>query len=149
MLAVLLLGEYRLSLDDKGRLSVPAAIRHELRTPDDQTLVITKFFEHCLVIYPKPAWLERQQQLLELPNSPGARAFLRQLCASASICNLDRQGRILLSPKLRQYAAIDSEVLMIGMIWKLEVWAPERWETYESDESSGFDKHAFTEELRL
>jgi MraZ protein len=71
------------------------------------------------------------------------------LCASASICNLDRQGRILLSPKLRQYAAIDSEVLMIGMIWKLEVWAPERWEAYENDESSGFDKHAFTEELRL
>ena len=63
---VVLLGEYRLSLDDKGRLSVPAAIRHalhELYAPDDQALVITKFFEHCLVMYPKPAWLERQKQL--------------------------------------------------------------------------------------
>ena len=149
---VVLLGEYRLSLDDKGRLSVPAAIRHtlhELYAPDDQALVITKFFEYCLVMYPKPAWLERQKQLLDLPNSPGARAFLRQLCASASVCNLDRQGRILLSPKLRQYAAIDAEVLMIGMIWKIEVWAPGRWETYERDESSEFDKHAFTGELRL
>jgi MraZ protein len=147
-----LLGEYRLSLDEKGRLSVPAALRHTLHdfyAPDDQTLVITKFFEHCLVVYPKPAWLERQQQLLALPNNPSARAFLRQLCASASVCHLDRQGRILLPPKLRQYAAIDSEVLIIGMIWKLEVWAPDRWEVYEGDESSEFDKHAFTTELRL
>jgi MraZ protein len=147
-----LLGEYRLSLDDKGRLSVPAILRHtlhDLYAPDDQTIVVTKFFEHCLVLYPKPAWIERQQQLLELPNNPDARAFLRQLCASASICHLDRQGRILIPPKLRQYAAIDSEVFLIGMIWKLEVWSPSRWEAYESDESSKFDKHAFTAELRL
>jgi MraZ protein len=111
--------------------------------------VITKFFEHCLVIYPQPAWLERQKQLLDLPNNPEARAFLRQLCASASVCHLHRQGRILIPPKLRQYAAINSEVLLIGMIWKLELWSPARWEVYESNGSSEFDKHAFTAALRL
>ena len=148
----MLLGEYHLSLDDKGRLSVPAVLRHtlhDLYAPDDQTVVITKFFEHCLVIYPQPAWIERQQQLLELPNNSDTRAFLRQLCASASVCHLDRQGRILIPPKLRRYAAIDSEVFLIGMIWKLEVWSPAQWEAYEGDENSGFDKHAFTAELRL
>jgi MraZ protein len=147
-----LLGEYRLSLDDKGRLSIPAVLRHtlhEIYAPNDQTLVVTKYFEHCLVIYPKAVWLEIQDQLLNLRNEPGIRAFLRQFCASASICHLDRQGRILLPPKLRQYADIETEVLLIGVMRKLEVWSPVRWEAYETQESERFDAHTLLTELRL
>ena len=88
-------------------------LRHTLReqyAPGDQTLVVTKYFENCLVAYPKTVWLEIQTQLLELRNDSSTRAFLRQFCASASVCNLDRQGRILIPSKLRQYAEIESEV---------------------------------------
>ena len=148
----MLLGEYSLSLDEKGRLSVPAMLRHTLRelyAPDDQTLVLTKYFEHCLVVYPKAVWLEIQQQLLELRNDGSARAFLRQFCASASVCNLDRQGRILIPPKLRQYAMIDSEALVIGMLKKLEIWSPARWEAYETAESARFESHTHFMDLRL
>jgi MraZ protein len=147
-----LLGEYRLSLDDKGRLSIPAVLRHtlhDLYAPNDQTLVVTKYFEHCLVIYPQAVWLEIQAQLLDLRNDPGARAFLRQFCASASVCHLDRQGRILIPPKLRQYADIDTEACVIGMMRKLEVWSPARWEAYDAQESGRFDAHARLMELRL
>jgi MraZ protein len=147
-----LLGEYRLSLDDKGRLSIPAVLRHTLHefyAPNDSALVVTRYFENCLVIYPKAVWLEIQEQLLGLQNDAGSRAFLRQFCASASVCNVDRQGRILIPPKLRQYAEIDSEALLIGVVKKLEVWAPARWEAYDAQESTRFDTHARLMELRL
>ena len=148
----MLVGEYSLSLDDKGRLSVPAVLRHTLReqyAPGDQTLVVTKYFENCLVAYPKTVWLEIQAQLLELRNDVSTRAFLRQFCASASVCNLDRQGRILIPPKLRQYAEIESEVLVIGVLRKLELWSPGRWELYDREESSRFESHTRLMELRL
>jgi MraZ protein len=147
-----LLGQYHLSLDDKGRLSVPAVLRHtlhELYAPNDQTVVLTKYFEHCLVVYPKAVWLEIQEQLLALRNDASTRAFLRQFCASANVCNLDRQGRILIPPQLRQYADIDSEALLIGVVRKLELWSPLRWEAYDAHESSRFESHTRLMELRL
>jgi MraZ protein len=149
---VLLVGEYRLNLDDKGRLSVPAVLRHTLRelyAPDDTTLVVTRYFENCLVAYPKAIWLDIQTQLLELPNDAPSRAFMRQFCASASVCNLDRQGRLLIPPKLRQYADINGEVLVIGVARKLELWSPSRWEAYDAAESSRFDTNARLMDLRL
>lgn len=148
----MLLGEYRLSLDDKGRLSVPAALRHTLRelyTPDDATLILTKFFEDCLVAYPKAIWLDIQTQILGLPNDRSSRAFKRQLYASANVCSLDRHGRLLLPPKLRQYAEIDTEVLVIGMVEKFELWSPTRWEAYEADAGSQFDASDHLVDLRL
>jgi MraZ protein len=147
-----LLGEYHLNLDDKGRLSVPASLRHALRelyAPDDTTLVVTKFFENCLVLYPKAEWLDIQKQLLDLPNDGSARAFIRHFCASANVCTLDRQGRMLVPPKLRQYAELDAEVLMIGMVKKLELWSPHRWAGYEASEASRFDTHERVMALRL
>lgn len=147
-----LLGEYHLNLDDKGRLSVPATVRHalhELYAPDDTTLVVTKFFENCLVLYPKAEWLTIQKQLLDLPNDSSSRAFIRHFCASANVCTLDRQGRVLIPPQLRQYAEIDAEALIIGMVRKLELWSPRRWAGYEASEASRFDTHARVMELRL
>ena len=117
----MLLGEYHLNLDDKGRLSVPANMRHalhELYAPDDTTLVVTKFFENCLVLYPKAEWLTIQKQLLDLPNDGSSRAFIRHFCASANVCTLDRQGRVLLPPKLRPYAEIDAGGPIICLVQK-------------------------------
>ena len=148
----MLLGEYHLNLDDKGRLSVPASLRstlHECYAPEDTTLVVTKFFENCLVLYPKAEWLTIQTQLLDLPNDSSSRAFVRHFCASANVCTLDRQGRVLIPPKLRQYAEIDAEALMIGMVRKLELWSPRRWEGYEASEASRFDTHEHVMALRL
>jgi MraZ protein len=147
-----LLGEYHLNLDDKGRLSVPASLRnalHEFYAPDDTTLVVTKFFENCLVLYPKAEWLTIQTQLLDLPNDGTSRAFVRHFCASANVCTLDRQGRVLIPPKLRQYAGIDAEALMIGVVKKLEIWAPHRWEGYAANETPHFDTHEHVTALRL
>ena len=148
----MLLGEYRLNLDDKGRLSVPSALRHTLRelyAPDDTSLIVTRFFENCLVVYPKVVWLGIQAQLLAMPNDPPSRAFVRQFCASASTCSLDRQGRLLIPPKLRQYADINGDVLVHGVVNKLELWSPSRWEVYEATENDPFETNARVMQLRL
>jgi len=147
-----LVGEYHLNLDDKGRLSVPASLRntlHELYAPDDTTLVATKFFENCLVLYPKTEWMIIQTQLLTLPNDESSRAFLRHFCASAQVCSLDRQGRLLVPPKLRQYADIETEALMVGMLKKVELWAPRRWEGYEASDPSRFNMNEHVKALQL
>lgn len=148
----MLLGTYPLTLDEKSRLSMPAVLRHTLHefyAPDDTTLIVTKFFENCLVIYPKQEWLAIQQQLLELPNDPNSRAFLRQFCASAQVCTLDRQGRLLIPPALRQYASLENAAVMIGVIKKLELWSPTRWAEYESAQDTRFDTHPRLMDLRL
>lgn len=148
----MLLGEYYLSLDDKGRLSIPATLRRTLRdvyAPHETSLVVTRFFENCLVVYPQPEWVVIQQRLLALPNEPSLRAFTRQFCASASPCTLDRQGRLLVPPKLRQYAEIDTEVVVLGVMRKLEVWSPRRWEAYEAQERSRFDSNPHLMDLPL
>lgn len=146
------LGEYHLSLDDKGRLSVPASLRsalHKRYAPDDTTLVVTKYFENCLVLYPEAEWLAIQKQLLDLPNDSTSRAFIRHFCASANVCPLDRQGRVLIPPKLRQYAGIDGDARIIGVNNKLELWDPDRWESYTASEMPHFDTHEPLKALRL
>lgn len=148
----MLVGQYPLSLDEKGRLSVPAAVRQALRedyAPDEGGVVLTKFFEHCLVVYPLPVWRDIEGQLQSLPNDPASRAFLRQFCASAVVCKLDRQGRVLIPAGLRQYAGIEAEALMIGMMRKLELWSPPRWEAYEETATAQFDTNAHLMQLRL
>ena len=148
----MLLGEYHLNLDDKGRLSVPASLRnalHEFYAPDDTTLVVTKFFENCLVLYPKAEWLTIQTQLLDLPNDGTSRAFVRHFCASANVCTLDRQGRVLIPPKLRQYAEIDAEALMIGVVKKLEIWARIVGKAMQPVKHRAFDTHERVTALRL
>ena len=128
----MLLGEYRLSLDDEGRLSLPASVRQTLRemyAPDEDTLVITRFFEGCLVLYPRAEWLRALEQL----QGDGApRALLRSFRASAEVLTLDRQGRVCIPPAFRRYAEIDKEVFLVGMVRKLELWASHRWDTLEA-----------------
>ena len=79
----MLVGEYDLSLDEKGRLSVPAGLRHILQelygSEGGNTLFITRYFENCLVVYPKPVWMDIQEQVNELPNDAKSPLFYTQL----------------------------------------------------------------------
>lgn len=149
----MLVGEYDLSLDEKGRLSVPAGLRHilhELYGPDDGSLLfITRYFESCLVVYPKPVWMDIQEQVNELPNDAKSRSFTRSFYSSASMLNLDRQGRMLIPQKLRQCAGIGAEAHMVGVGRKLELWSPTRWEAYEVNQPTDFESHEQIAALKL
>ena len=123
------LGRHHHSLDAKGRLAIPSRFRDELAGG----VVLTRGIDRCLSLYPLVEWEPLAAKVNALPISdPDARAFRRLVFSEAVDLSLDGQGRILLPPKLRGYAGIEREVVVIGVNAYLEIWSPERWNAVNS-----------------
>ncbi len=121
------IGEYHHTLDGKGRLILPAKFRTHL----GDCCIATRGLDHCLFVFPIEEWRSLEQRLRNLPlTKPEARAFSRFFFSGATECELDGQGRILISPSLREYAAINREIVIIGVSARIEIWAKERWLDY-------------------
>ena len=122
-------GDLSLSLDPKGRLAIPTKYRERIAELCGGALVATiSLTERCLVIYPSPEWRRIEQQLQALPAlDPKAQAISRLLIGHASECEMDNQGRILVPPTLREVAALDRRVRMIGQVNKFELWDEDHW----------------------
>lgn len=128
------LGEYVHTIDEKGRLAVPARFRAGLAGG----LVITRGLDRCLAIYPIEEWKRLAEQVSALPMTDRrARAFRRLVFANASDVIPDRQGRILIPPRLREYAGLDGEVVITGIDTYIEVWNPQAW-SEERERVEGF-----------
>ncbi|GAA5526539.1 division/cell wall cluster transcriptional repressor MraZ [Herpetosiphon gulosus] len=120
------LGEYEHTVDDKGRLAIPAKFRAGLA----EGLVLTRGFDQNLLLYPMPVWRELAARINALPiTQPSARNLRRLMFAGASDLGLDKQGRIVLPPNLRQYATITNQAVVTGMDSFIEIWSAERWQT--------------------
>lgn len=131
------LGEYVHTIDEKGRLAVPARFRAGLAAG----LVITRGLDRCLAIYPLEEWKRLAEQVSALPMTDRrARAFRRLVFANASDVIPDRQGRILIPPRLREYAGLDGEVVITGIDTYIEVWNPQAW-SEERERVEGFDSN--------
>ena len=129
------LGEYRHTIDDKGRLTIPAKYRALLAAG----MVITRGFDRNLMAFSLEGWEELAARVKSLPwGDPGAREFRRRVFSGAVDLVPDRQGRVLLPPFLREFANIDSDVVVTGMLDHLEIWNTDAWEPVrkaaESDE---------------
>ena len=119
------LGEYRHSIDAKGRLAIPARFRGEL----GEGLVVTRGLDRCLSIYPQSEWEPLAERLSSLPVSePAVRALRRTFFTGAFACEMDKQGRILIPSALREYAGLDGEVVIAGLNTYIEIWSGENWE---------------------
>jgi len=130
-----LLGEYRHSLDSKGRLIIPARFRDEL----GDRFVITKGLDNCLFVYPEKEWVLISSRLQELPfTRADARAFVRLFLAGASEVEPDGQGRILIPLNLRLYAEILKDACLIGVGSRVEIWETEKWEIYSEQSAADF-----------
>lgn len=129
------LGEYTHTIDDKGRLTIPAKFRGELAAG----LVVTRGFDQNLMIFPLDGWQELAERILSRPlGDEDVRAFRRRVFSGAVDLSPDRQGRIVLPPYLRDFAGIDGEVVVAGMYNNIEVWSVEAWGTVrDSIENSG------------
>ena len=126
-------GEYRHSVDDKGRLAVPAKFRAQL----EGGAVVCKWLDNCLAILTRHGWEELAEKTATLPlTNPGSRAFQRHVFGGAAEVELDRQGRIVLPGYLREYGALVGEVVIVGARDHAEIWAPARWETYRAEMES-------------
>jgi MraZ protein len=126
------LGTYEYTLDDKGRLSVPARFREILAEKQiPEKLIITQGLDTCLFGYPLDEWKAFEQKIIHRPLNRGDdRYFVRRLLAGAVECPLDKQGRIVLPAGLRQYAGLAREVVIVGVSNRFEIWAPEKWQEY-------------------
>ncbi len=125
------IGEYRHSLDDKGRVIVPSKYRDKL----GETFVLTKGLDGCLFIYTLPEWSIFEQKLRSLPlTSTNARKFVRFFLSGAIECNTDKQGRILIPVNLRNYSEMLKDIVFVGMSNRIEVWSDQKWTSYNEDE---------------
>ncbi len=124
-------GQFVHSVDAKGRISLPARFRDVLLADDDARFVLTPaLFDPCLHLYPMRAWEEFEQKVSELPSlDPNAVRFRRMYVSAAVECELDKAGRVLVPPHLRERAELDkSEALWAGMGRILELWSRARWD---------------------
>ncbi|GIG90038.1 MULTISPECIES: division/cell wall cluster transcriptional repressor MraZ [Plantactinospora] len=129
------LGTHTPRLDDKGRLILPAKFRDELAGG----VVITKGQERCLYVFPMPEFQRIAGQLREQPMThKAARAYSRVFFASAHDEIPDKQGRVTIPIHLREYAALDRELVVIGASTRVEIWDKRAWETYLSESEEDF-----------
>ena len=119
------IGEYAYSLDSKGRLNIPAKFRQSLSADSQNTFVITRGLDPCIWVYPLEQWKEIENNLRNLSSVKNIhRTFVRDTARYASPSTYDKQGRITLTPSLTEYAVLEKDVLIIGMINKIEIWNP-------------------------
>lgn len=118
------MGEYNHSIDQKGRIIVPAKFREEL----GEEFVMTLGLDGCLFVYPTSEWETFVEQLKKLPGNREVRQLQRYFLAGATNCEVDKQGRILIPAKLREHAGLEKEVVFVGVLGKIEVWSKERWD---------------------
>ena len=124
-------GTYEYRIDGKGRLPVPAAFRRVLAPAG--ALVVT-LFDQCLAAYPAEEWGKLEAQLLAMPAfSKPVKALTRRLASRAADCALDVQGRILLPTGLRAAAGLATAVVIVGVLNRFEIWAPEAWSSFLAD----------------
>jgi len=131
-----LIGEYEHSLDAKGRLIMPAKIREDI----GEKFIVTKGLDGCLFGFSQNEWTNFEEKLKTLPlTNKNARDFVRFFLSGATECEIDKQGRFLIAGNLRDYAAMEKEVVIIGVGTRIEIWNKEKWKTYNSDENISAD----------
>lgn len=120
-------GRYEHTIDLKGRISVPARFREILSTQYDERLIVTNF-DQCLWAYPAGEWKLLEDKIAALPQfKPEVKALQRFFISAACEAPVDKQGRIMLPPTLRDYAGLQKDCVIVGMSRRIEIWAQERW----------------------
>jgi MraZ protein len=120
----MLLGEHEHSLDDKNRLTLPA----RLRAAFEDGVVVSRGLDGCLYAYPRAEWQRLADRIAALdPLGEDARRMRRHFFSGASQGELDKQGRLVLSPTLIEYAGLEREVTVAGVHDHLEIWDRTKW----------------------
>ena len=129
----MLIGEYEHTLDAKGRLIMPSKLREDI----GEKFIITKGLDGCLFAFSIEEWKKFEEKLRTLPiSNKDARNFSRFFFAGAIDCEIDKQGRFLISSNLSEFAGLEKEVIIVGMDSRLEIWSKEKWIKFDEDISA-------------
>ena len=132
-------GQYSHTLDEKNRLIIPSKFRSKL----GENAIITLGYDKCLTIYTEQGWQKLQDKLLELSDlKSDHRKHVRIIAGSACECSCDSHGRVILPSSLLKAAGIQKNIVLVGNIDHIEIWAQERWEEYYEDAKDTFDELA-------
>jgi MraZ protein len=136
-------GRYYHNIDDKGRIIFPAKLREVFAEKYDNRMVITNW-EGYLMAFPYDEWRVLEEKIsVQSILRKEVRAFQRFFMSGAVDCSLDSQGRILLPPALREYAGLEKDIVLAGMVKVIEIWSRERWDAEMEKAAAGID--AFTD----
>lgn len=123
------IGEYRHTLDDKNRLAIPAKFRAKLT----KGAVITRGLDNCLFIYTKEEWAKLSEKISSLPLAQAkSRAFSRLMLAGAMEASVDKQGRLVVPDYLKQFAGLNKNTVIAGVMNRLEIWDEKAWTEYSA-----------------
>lgn len=137
--SALFMGEFKHSIDSKGRLIIPAKFRSQL----GDHFVLTRGMDGCLFGYPQSSWKKMEEKLDQLPmNKKDTRAFVRFFYSAATECELDKQGRVNLPETLIDHAAINKKCVVVGVSDRFEIWSAERWTKFAEKAAANFDQIA-------
>jgi MraZ protein len=133
------IGEYQHNIDVKGRLIIPSKFRDKL----GETFIVTRGLDQCLFGYSLAEWSVIEDKLKTLPlTKKDARAFTRFFFSGAIECEMDKMGRINISPNLRQYAKLEKECVVVGVTNRIEIWDQTTWNTYMNESEGSFGEIA-------
>ncbi|MGO4372039.1 division/cell wall cluster transcriptional repressor MraZ [Paenibacillus sp. 2TAB19] len=133
------MGEFQHSIDEKGRIIIPAKFRDSLGS----TFIATRGLDNCLFVYPMSEWAVLEEKLKSLPlMKADARAFTRFFFSGATECELDKQGRVNLPSHLRDYAKLDKECMVLGVSGRVEIWSKQTWDGYYEQSEQAFNEIA-------
>ncbi|MFZ3110993.1 MAG: division/cell wall cluster transcriptional repressor MraZ [Rectinemataceae bacterium] len=133
----ILTGEFRNTLDEKGRLSLPARMRSELPGIE---LVLTQGVDQCLWLFPPQQWQELSQKLMASTSLFQAKSRLvqRRIIAPAQEVEIDRLGRISIPQSLREWAGLSRECVILGISKYIEIWSADEYRKYLEDNKDEF-----------
>ena len=126
----MLRGASSINLDAKGRLTMPTRYREWLMDECNGHMVCTIDINHrCLLLYPLAEWEEIERKLKRLSSmNPAERRLQRLLLGYADDCEMDKNGRLLIPPPLRQHASLEKKIMLVGQLNKFELWSEEQWQ---------------------
>ncbi|MCR5272369.1 MAG: division/cell wall cluster transcriptional repressor MraZ [Lachnospiraceae bacterium] len=120
----MLMGEFNHTIDTKGRVIIPSKFRESL----GDAFVVTKGLDGCLFGYPIDEWKKIEEKFRSIPlTTKDARKFSRFFFAGAADLELDKQGRILLPQVLREYASLTKDIVVVGVLNRIEIWDKDKW----------------------
>jgi len=121
-------GVFDHQIDAKGRTSLPAKMREVLVGSYDERLILTTALDPCLHAYPVKEWEQLETALAKRnPMEPGVKTLMRLYVASAQECPMDKMGRVLIPPSLRDHAELEKDVVWAGMVRVIELWSRKGW----------------------
>ena len=134
---ILFVDEYPRQLDDKGRFVIPAKVRELLGTKVNITRSPS---DPCIYVYTDEEWERISAEVTKLPvtTDRNAAAFVRMFYAKASVCEIDKQGRVTLDKRFIKHAGLEKDIVLVGVNSRLEIWDSEMWEDYQDSLAGDF-----------